>query len=566
TFLREDAVLFRAAPNATDHHRRAETVLHELAHQWFGDFVTMRWFDDLWLKEGFAQYMAFHTLAVLEPPDEVWKRFYEAIKPIAYNIDSTPGTTPIYQQVRNLADAKSAYGPIVYQKAPSLLRVLNFKLGEEPFRDGVRAFLRDHAYGNAGWTDLIRALSKASHQDLGPWADAWVKQRGMPVVGVQWSCSAGHVSSFRITQRDSMNEGHLWPVSTELVLGGRTVPAAFSGAEAAVPAAVGGPCPEYVFANFGDHAYGRFLLDEKSIAFITGHGGKGVLDAPEPLARALNWGALWDSVREAETAPAVYVKLAIAHLADENDLDIAQSILGRTTTAIRRYLTVPSSPEFEALLSDRMKNTKSRDFRIAYFRAFTAVAASGSGLAELRALLDGQSSIPEVPLQQRDRWNIIATLVRQDAPDASAILDAEAAKDKSEEGKRSAYAALAGVATAENKRRYFDEYLKDGAVPEDFVTASLAGFNAWNQTALTLPYVGPALDALPLVKRQRKIFFVNGWLSSFVAGHTSSAAQLVVERFLAKKDLDADLRLKVLEVKDELDRTIRIRARWNQPG
>jgi aminopeptidase N len=564
TFLREDAVLFRAAPNATDHHRRAETVLHELAHQWFGDLVTMRWFDDLWLKEGFAQYMAFHTLAVLEPADEVWKRFYESIQPLAYNIDSTPGTTPIYQQVRNLADAKSAYGPIVYQKAPSLLRVLNYKLGEAPFRDGLRAFLRDHAYGNAGWTDLIRALSKASQQDLGPWADAWVKQRGMPVVGVEWACNGGHISSFRINQRDSLKEGHLWPVSTEVALGGRTIPAAFNGAEADVPAAVGGPCPEYVFANFGDHAYGRFLLDEKSIAFITGHGGKGVLDVADPLERALHWGALWDSVREAETSPAVYVELAIARLADENDLDIAQSILGRTTTAIRRYLTVASPEKFEALLTERMKNAKSRDLRIAYFRAFTGVASTASGLAELRALLDGKSSIPEVPLQQRDRWNIITTLVRQGAPDAAGLLQTEAAKDQSEDGKRSAYAALAGVATAENKRRYFDEYLKDGAVQEDFVTASLAGFNVWNQTALTLPYLGPALDALPLVKRQRKIFFVNGWLSSFVAGHTSTEAQRVVENFLGRKDLDPDLRLKVLEVKDELDRTIRIRARWKQ--
>ena len=302
TFLNEDTVLFRAAPNATDHHRRSETVLHELAHQWFGDLVTMRWFDDLWLKEGFAQYMAFHTLAAMEPPDEVWKRFYESIKPIAYNIDATPGTTPIYQQVRNLADAKSAYGPIVYQKAPSLLRVLNYKLGEVPFRDGVRAFLRDHAYANATWTDLIDAFSTSSKQSLGAWADAWVKQRGMPVVTVQWACADKVVSKFRIAQQDSLKEGHLWPVSTQVALGnGRTVPATLTGAEAAVPAAIGLPCPDYVFANSGDHGYGRFLLDSKSIAFIGGAAGRGVLDVPDALERALHWGALWDSVRETET-------------------------------------------------------------------------------------------------------------------------------------------------------------------------------------------------------------------------------------------------------------------------
>ena len=212
---------------------------------------------------------------------------------------------------------------------------------------------------------------------------------------------------------------------------------------------------------------------------------------------------------------------------------------------------------------DRMKNAASQDFRIAYFRAFTGAASTAEALEELKNLLAGRTTIPGVPLQQRDRWNMIATLIRQGVPEGLQLLQAEAAKDQSEEGKRSAYAALAAVATPENKRRYFDEYLKDGAVPEDFVTASLGGFNAWNQSALTLPYVGPALEALPLVKRQRKIFFVNGWLSSFVASHTSPEAQRAVESFLTKKDLDPDLRLKVLEVKDELDRTIRIRSRWN---
>jgi aminopeptidase N len=563
TFLREDAVLFRAAPNATDHHRRAETVLHELAHQWFGDFVTMRWFDDLWLKEGFAQFMAFHTLAAMEPPDEVWKRFYESLKPVAYGIDSTPGTTPIYQRVRNLADAKSAYGPIVYQKAPSLLRVLNFQLGETAFREGVRAFLRQHAYANATWMDLIQAFSTASKQNLAPWAEAWVRQRGMPVVTVQWECSGQRIAGLRVAQQDSLHDGHLWPVSTELFLGaGRSVPVTFSSAEAAVPAAIGRACPDYVFANGGDHGYGRFLLDSKSLAFINGHAGGGVLDVADPLERALHWGALWDSVREAETDPREYVELAIRRLGKEEDLDITQSLLGRTATALRRYITAPVSPAFEALLMDRMKNAASRDFRIAYFRAFTGAASTPAAIGELQSLLAGRSSIPEVPLQQRDRWNIVAALVRQGVPDAEQVVRAEAARDPSEDGKRSAYAALASVATAENKRRYFEEYLKDGAAPEDFVTASLGGFNAWNQEALTLGYVGPALEALPLVKRQRKIFFVNGWLSSFVASHTSPQAQKDVETFLAQKDLDADLRLKVLEVKDELDRTIRIRNRW----
>ncbi len=289
TFLREDGVLFRSAPNITDHQRRSVTVLHELAHQWFGDLVTMRWFDDLWLKEGFAQYMAFHTLAEFEPPAEVWKRFYESIKPIAYNIDSTPGTAPIYQQVRNLADAKSAYGPIVYQKAPSLLRVLNYRIGEDGFRGGIRIFLRDHAYANATWQDLIGAFSSASKQDLRPWANAWVTHRGMHVVSLIWACSGGQLSSLEISQHDSLNEKHLWPISTQLLVGAgastRTLDVSFDTAQSKLVAH--GACPDYIFGNSGDHAYGRFLLDAKSIVGVQA----AMPQVPDPLERALPTGA-----------------------------------------------------------------------------------------------------------------------------------------------------------------------------------------------------------------------------------------------------------------------------------
>jgi aminopeptidase N len=559
TFLREDGVLFRAAPNLTDHQHRAVTVLHELAHQWFGDFVTMRWFDDLWLKEGFAQYMAFHTLADIEPPSDVWKRFYETIKPLAYRIDSTPGTTPIYQQVRNLADAKSAYGAIVYEKAPSLLRVLEYKIGTPAFRTGIRAFLRAHAYGNAAWSDLIGAFAAASHQDLKKWADAWVTQRGMPVVSTAWSCAGGKVTSLKLAQRDSLDAGHLWPISTAVALGARTVPVTFDTAETDVAAARGIPCPEYVFANTGDHAYGRFLPDERSLAGLE----KPVTD---PLERALHWGALWDAVRETTLAPASYVNAGVAALPGESDLDIAESLLDNLTVAIRRYSASDArdeaSAKLEAILIDRMKRAASRDFRIAYFRAFYNLASMSTSLDELGALLAGKDTIEGVPLQQRDRWNLISTLVRRGAPEAEKLVPIESERDRTEDGRRSAYAALAGVATAENKKKYFADYVADGPVPEDFITASLGPFNSFNQAELTLPYLGPALDSLPQQKKLRKIFFINDWLAAWVSTRTSPEAGRIVTAYLERPDLDPDLRLKILEAKDELDRTLRIRARW----
>ena len=186
TFLREESVLFRSAPTATDLVNRDVLVLHELAHQWFGDSTTMRWFDDLWLKEGFAQYMAYRTLDQLRPQGDIWKRFYEEIKPAAYAIDETQGTTPVYQEIPNLTDAKSAYGAIVYSKAPGVLKQLAFVLGDDNFRKGVDLYLAQHRYGNAQWSDLIAAFQTVSGQSLQAWAGMWIKHRGMPEVDAQW--------------------------------------------------------------------------------------------------------------------------------------------------------------------------------------------------------------------------------------------------------------------------------------------------------------------------------------------------------------------------------------------
>src|SRR5262249_25935056 len=196
TFVREESILFRTAPTHSDRFNRDVLLLHELTHQWFGDLVTMRWFDDLWLKEGFANYMAYRALADLKPDDNVWKRFYQAMKPAAYGIDSTQGTTPIYQDIPNLKDAKSAYGAIVYSKAPAVMKQLAFVIGEEPFRDGLRLYLKQHAFANAEWSDLVGAFERVSGKQLQSWADAYIKRRGMPQVDVEWTCntSAGAIN------------------------------------------------------------------------------------------------------------------------------------------------------------------------------------------------------------------------------------------------------------------------------------------------------------------------------------------------------------------------------------
>lgn len=569
TFLREESILFRTAPTHSDRLNRDILLLHELTHQWFGDMATMRWFDDLWLKEGFAQYMAYHALNSLKPNENVWKRFYQAIKPAAYAIDSTQGTTPIYQDIPNLKDAKSAYGAIVYSKAPGVIKQLAFVVGKDQFRDGLRLYLKEHAYANAEWNDLVRALERVSKKPLNAWADAWIKRRGMPQVDVAWSCetkgdlTTTHIS---VSQKDVLDESGLWPIATKVLVNyGKTETQTrieWKTPKTEFITGKGGGCPRYIFANYQDEAYGRFLLDPVSRKAIVDRLGS----IDDVFQRTLLWGSLWDSVREAEMDPREYINLALTNLPTEQDESLAQSIIGRTITALHRYVSpeirAQLAPKMEALAAGQMIHSPSQDMRITWFRALRGVAETGKARGELKDMLSGNLAVPGVELRPLDRWNIVESLIAQNDPEAEAILAAEEKRDPSGDGKKYAYMAAAARPDAGTKKQYFEEYLHDKARPEDWIEISLGSFNWWSQSDLTFPYLGPALDALPQVKRERKIFFMLAWLNAFIGGQQSEAAQKQVHGLLNTATLDKDLRLKILEVVDELDRTVKIRARY----
>ena len=568
TFVREESILFRTAPTHSDRLNRDILLLHELTHQWFGDLVTMRWFDDLWLKEGFANYMAYHTLADLKPSDNVWKRFYQAMKPAAYAIDSTQGTTPIYQDIPNLKDAKSAYGAIVYSKAPAVLKQLVFVLGRDQFRDGLRLYLKEHAYANAEWSDLMGAFEKVSGKRLQSWTDAYIKRRGMPQVDIDWTCDETQgVASLHLTQRDVLDEGGTWPIATEILLKYRqTVSVSrteLSTATTGLITSQSRKCPDWIFANDQDYAYGRFLLDPRSRKAVMKQLG-GISDVFE---RTLLWGSLWDSVREAELDPRDYVDLALRLLPAERDELLARSIIGHTVTALHRYVSpevrAQLAPQAEALAYDRMLHSAEPDLRITWFRGLRAVAETERGLAPLKDLLSGKLKVPGVELRQLDRWNILTALIALHDPEADALLTAEEKRDSSGEGRKYAYMAQAARPDPLTKKHYFDDYLHNAVLPEDWVDESLGTFNYWNQSELTSRYLRPALDALPQVKRERKIFFLLAWLNAFIDGQQSAEARSQVHDFLNSPTLDKDLRLKILEVSDELDRTVRIREKYS---
>lgn len=587
TFLREDAVLFPVEPTAADRLRRAQLIFHEASHQWFGDLVTMRWFDDLWLKEGFANLMAMRAALALLPQADVRSAF-RALKNAAYRTDVTAGTTPIWQALPNLSAAKSAYGSIVYSKAPAVLHQIGHTVGEAAFIAGVRAFLRTHAYGNATWEDLIGALESASGMDLQDWAQAWVRRPGLPRVDVDMHMRDGRISAFALHQaplpEPLLPADAAWPQRIDVVFldrngnpmhfddaaqpplsaGGRdcagVLDVRVAGPRTDVPHAIGMLAPHLVFANANDWGYGLFMLDARSrIAAL------GMLDAiADPLLRAQLWDALWEAVRAGELSPRAWVELALRALPAERDEIAVAGLLGNVQTAMRWYLDEAArdalQPEVEAMHTRAMHEAPTLSARVAWFRSYLALAASDDARAVLKALLDGSVQVPGMPLRSMDRFRIVRSLLAHGDPDAEELLARLRAQDGSDDGRRHAYAAEAARADSATKARYFDAFLHDASVPERWIEDALMAFNSVEQEASTLPMLERALEALPRLQRERRIFFVNNWLAAFIGGQRSAVALERVRRFLEHAQLDAPLRRKVLEAEDALARTVRIRA------
>jgi aminopeptidase N len=272
--------------------------------------------------------------------------------------------------------------------------------------------------------------------------------------------------------------------------------------------------------------------------------------------------------------PREYVALILKTLPAETDLELTQSLLDRATRAFERYVSTKEqsaiAPQIESLFFDRMMKAGEGDLRITYFRAFRSAATTAEARGRLKELLSGKLAAPGVEIKPLDRWRIVAALLARQDAEAESLLDAERKRDTSDDGRKQSYIAEAARADEATKRRYFNDYLgvsQNGrAVPEDWIEGSLAAFNSPNQPSLTLPYLKPALEALPQVKRERKIFFTLAWLNAFIGGQQSGQALDQVREFLRTNRLDRDLELKVLEVMDELERTVKIRAKFTTPG
>ncbi|MCB9880002.1 MAG: ERAP1-like C-terminal domain-containing protein [Planctomycetes bacterium] len=570
-FYRETSLLFDHPPTAGEQVARSTLVYHELSHQWFGNLVTMKWFDDLWLKEGFATFYGYRALAALEPERGAWLRFLQGVKPRAYAVDATPGTTPVFQELQNLADAKSAYGAIVYNKAPAVLRALFEGLGEKAFQAGVRRFLTTHAFDNADWRDLAAALQAAAGVDLDRWSDRWLLAPSMPQVRVGWTTDeTGAVLTATLTQRPVGGAGS-WPLDLELLVfradgERRTLTVHSDAPETSLEALVAGPPPLAILANPRDVAYGQFVPDPTTAAFLLEH----VAGFDDPLLRACATSALYEAVREAELDPARLCACLLDQLAAERDADTHGWLLARLGTCLSRYLpeqrAAPLRARATALLLAQLRDEAGSGRELGTFR-FLAHLGGDAGVLDLcrRVIADHELPAGLTP-GRRDVFLAVAALLAAAADDAEQQLAAAKARYRDTDIEKELFLAGAAVPTADNKRDYFARYLVADHPPEQWTQDSLGWFHWAGQEALTLPFLKPALEQVDWVKQHRRIFFMPAWLDAFVNGHDSPEALAIVDAFLAEHELSDDVQKKVLQSRDGLARAVRVRAAFANAG
>ena len=566
-FYNEESFIFRERPTLSQLLGREATIFHEVAHQWFGDFATMRWFDDLWLKEGFATYLAAVMQSEIDPAANAWKTFYLRNKPAAYAVDASAGTTPVWQSLGNLDRAKSNYGPIVYNKAPGILKQLNYLVGDTVFRDGLRSYLREHRYGNATWRDLLAAVGTAAHRPLSEWGARYVRRPGMPVLQQTVEQGRdGRIDRIVLTQQParSLSGSSPWPARVELLLGytdhqPTRIPVELRGRTTVVP--IGQfPPPDYVFANAGDFGYMLVRLDASTTTWLEQHIGT----VRDDFLRAMLWGALWDDVRDARLAPARFIQMLLRELPHERDEQLVPVLLGRMARATTTYLSPAEreryTPHVERMLQSGASDTsRSYGLRKNHLDAFIATAQTPTALAALDAMLDGTDAAG-APLRAPTRWAIVTTLVARAVPSADERLSAEVQRDSTTEGKRRAFVAGAARPDSATKARYWSRYFGDRELNEDWVTASLRSFHEPGQNHLTRQFLVPALDSLPWIQRNRRIFFLGNWVGATMDGQHSAGALSDVDAMLRRRrTLPQNLREKILQARDELERTVAIR-------
>ncbi|WP_073419599.1 aminopeptidase N [Geodermatophilus nigrescens] len=566
----EDYV-FRSRTSRARYERRAETVLHELAHMWFGDLVTMRWWDDLWLNESFATYISTLCQAEATEYETAWTTFANAEKAWAYAQDQLPSTHPIAADMVDVAAVEVNFDGITYAKGASVLKQLVAYVGREEFLAGIRRYFRTHEYGNTTLADLLDPLSEATGRDLTEWSQQWLQTSQVNTLRPVFELTDdGRYASFAIEQtavaehpvlrRHRLAVG-LYDRGPDGLTRTTRVELDVDGERTEVAELVGHPVADLVLVNDDDLTYAKLRLDERSLATLRTDIGA----LPDSLPRALCWSAAWDMTRDAELPARDWVQLVLAGIDAETEISVVQSLLMRVQSALTSYADPAWAETGWTALADKALQAleaaaPESDEQLQWSRTFAAAARTDEHAAVLRGLLDGSRAYEGLAVDADARWAFLNGLVAIGAA-GGAEIDAEAERDATATGVRRAATARALRPTAEAKEEAWQQAFHDADVPNAVHEALVAGFWHPAQRELTAGYVdryfaeiGPMWDRRPgeIAKNAVQYLF-----PPVVEERTVEAA----DAWLSGGEHPAPLRRLVSEGRDGIARALRARER-----
>jgi aminopeptidase N len=529
--------------SATGHQlfARAHVIAHETAHMWFGDLVTMTWFDDVWMKEVFANLMAAKIVNPLFPGLDHDLRFFHSHYAGAYDVDRTAGTNAVRQRLDNLLDAASLYGPIVYLKSPIVMRQLELVLGERTFRDILREYLDRHRFGNAAWTDLVDLIVARAPFDVRAWSAAWIDEPGRPFIRTDLRLAGpaqgrdARIEELVLDQHDPQpSRNLLWPQRLVVTLGYQQdlvhVEETLDEHQARADAARGHRAPLFVLPNGRGVGYGRFALSDSSREWLVAN----LPAVDDPMTRAAAWLSLWDGMLEGEVGAACLLDLAVRLIASEpNEMNL-QHVL----TCAQRLFWVVVTPDVRAQYAGLLERAlcdlvDARDdtAKGALFACLRHVATTEGTRHWLHALWSGDAIITGLPLSEADRIALALELaVRGDR----SIVREQIGRTRSPEHLARLVFLAPAVSTDAGERAAFLDELRDeqNRRREPWVVEGLSWLHHPLLAPASVPLVTSGLHLLEDVKRGGDIFLPKRWTDATLAGHRSPEAAAAVRTFM----------------------------------
>jgi aminopeptidase N len=558
--------LFRSKVTEARRMDRAQTILHEMAHMWFGDLVTMKWWDDLWLNESFAEYTGYLAVAEATRFKTAWTEFAVAAKEGARRQDQLPTTHPIVADIPDVETIKLNFDSITYNKGASALKQLVSWVGEEAFFKGVDAYFTAHAYGNTELGDFLDALESASGRDLTAWSRAWLETTGVNTLEVALEVEDGVISSATLRQTAPVDHPTLRPHRLRVglfdVVDGRVqrrraVELDIEAGVTQIPKLTGERVPDLLLPNDEDLTYCKLRLDDRSLETLKRH----LRDIVDPLARALAWGALWDMARDAEIRARDYVALSLDNIQDETEASTLESLIARTQRAVESFSEPAHRSSVRALLARASKEQVSRsqpggDAQLLWASAFINSAREPADVEWVRGLLDGTTQPEGLTIDFGVRWSAVIALATIGAVGED-LIARELERDPTDEGQRHAAAARAAGPVAPAKQEAWETVIHDGAPSLAMKRAIAQGFHHVDQQELLRAFVQPFFDSLLPVwesHNSEEAISIVGWMypRAVITQDVVDATDAALAR-----DLPGPLRRSLLESQDAIRRALR---------